>query len=500
MKSSLQEALQQRPALHHLHTQLLRRAPDAVLIGGAVRDMLVGRTVQDLDYVITGDALAVGRHLADDLAAAYYALDEERGIARVIWQSPEGALVVDISSLSGLTLLEDIQRRDFTINAIAMLPYGDLYDPLGGVIDLEQGLLRPCSPDSLLNDPVRTIRAVRFLLDFHLRAAPGLDHLVWHAAPYLTRVSAERQRDEFLKTLMLDRPHLAVERLTDWRISDVLMPELVALQGVEQPAPHRYDVYRHTILTLRWMGWLDRWLRGETDANSVVEQHIAQRLEPLREELRGYLEARITGHRTRWVWLRFAALAHDWGKATAFREDEQGRITFYQHEQESARLVRAWMSRYHCSRQEITLVSRICEGHMRPMGLFINQTLPSRRALFRFYRDLQDAAVGTVLLFLADFLGARGERVEPDALDAALTHMLAWLQPGLGEATIVPAPLLKGDEVIRLLGLKPGPEIGRLLDALQEAQAAGEVTSREEAIAFLRRITAQARLEGASDE
>ncbi len=499
MKATLRDALQERAQLHQLHTQLLRRAPDAVLIGGAVRDLLLGRTVQDLDYVITGDALAVGRGLADDLNAAYYALDEERGIARVIWRSPEGTLVVDISSLSGLTLLEDIQRRDFTINAIAMLPYGDLYDPLGGIIDLEEGVLRPCSPDSLLNDPVRTIRAVRFLLDFHLKAAPGLDHLVWHAAPYLTRVSAERQRDEFLKTLMLDRPHLVVERLTDWQISDVLMPELVALQGVEQPAPHRFDVYRHSILTLHWMGWLDRWIRGQADAVSLTEQHIAQRLTPIRERLQGYVEAKTTEHRPRWVWLRFAALAHDWGKATAFREDEQGRITFYRHEQESERLVQAWMTRYHCARQEITLVSRICQGHMRPMGLFINQTLPSRRALFRFYRDLQDAAVGTGLLFLADFLGARGTEVDPDALDAALTHTWAWLQPAWDEESIVPAPLLKGDEVIRLLGLKPGPEVGRLLDALQEAQAAGEVTSREEAMAFLRRM-ARAGTADANDE
>ncbi len=486
--STLQNALEQRPQLFHLHTQLLQRAPDAVLIGGAVRDMLLDRAVQDLDYVITGDALMVGRQLADDLGAAFYPLDEERGIARVIWQGSGHQLVVDISSLSGLTLLEDIQRRDFTINAIAMLPYGDIYDPLGGVIDLEQGLLRPCSPDSLLNDPVRTIRAVRFLLDFHLKAAPGLDHLVWHAAPYLNRVSAERQRDEFLKALMLDRPHLAVERMTDWRISDVLMPELVALQGVEQPAPHRFDAYRHTIHTLRWMGWLDRWLRGHEDAHSLTEKHIAQRLDPTRKQLQSYLETKTTEHRRRWVWLRFAALAHDWGKATAFREDEQGRITFYQHEQESARLAQAWMTRYHCARQEITLVGRMCEGHMRPMGLFINQTLPSRRALFRFYRDLQDAAVGTVLLFLADFLGARGKALDPDELEAALTHTLAWLQPALDEERIVPPPMLKGDEIMRLLGLKPGPEIGRLLDALQEAQAAGEVTSREEALTFLQRM------------
>ena len=485
MSTKFSISLQPYRYILQVHQKLLAIAPDAVLIGGAVRDLLLHRPVHDLDYVVTADALAIGRKLADALGGAYYPLDERRHIARVIWQREDGNLVVDIASLIGMTLLEDIQRRDFTINAIAMLPDGDLYDPLGGVSDLQDRILRPCSPDSLLNDPVRTIRAVRFLLDFDLKPAPGLDHLIWHAALYLAQISPERQRDEFIKTLALDRPHLAVEKMVDWRIADIMMPELLALHDVAQPPPHRFDAFDHTIQTLAWLSRIDRWMRGKDGAAGAIEKHIHQRLQPYRDTLQQYLLTPLTAERPRWLWLRFGAIAHDWGKASAFRENEEGGISFYRHEQESGRLTAEWMTRYRCARNEILFVRKLCEGHMRPMNLFSAGESPTRRTLFRFYRDMSDAAPGIILLFMADFLGARGDGVTLDTLDAMLTYALAWLRPFLLAETIVPKPLLKGGELMQLFGLKPGPELGHLLAALQEAQASGDVQNRAQALAFI---------------
>ena len=475
------------PSLQTIHQALLGFAPEAALVGGAVRDMLLARSVRDLDYVVQSNALVVGRKLADALGAAYYPLDKQRKTARIVWSRDEETLVVDIASLLGMTLEEDIRRRDFTLNAIAMLPDGQLFDPLNGQEDLTQGLLRLCSPDSLHNDPVRVIRAVRFLYAFGLQPAPGLDQAVWYAAPRLPRVSPERQRDEFVKLLALPTPHLAIERLIDWRVGDVLLPELLALQDIEQPEPHVYDVYRHSLYALRWMARLDRWLRGETCTGDEADAMIQQRLAPYRERLGDYLNQPLTAERRRWLWLRFATLAHDWGKARAFREGEDGAIHFYRHEQLSSDLVADWMSRYHCGRAEIAFVSHICRQHMRPMGLFINDEPPSRRALFRFYRDLGADAPAAILLFLADFLGARGERSDLESLTAALDHVEAFLQPFVrqDETPPVPAPLLDGNDIIQLFNASQGPLIGRLIGALQEAQATGEVLTREQAIDYI---------------
>lgn len=475
------------PALLTIHQTLLRFAPDAVLVGGAVRDMLLARPVRDLDYAVEGNALTIGRRLADALDAAYYPLDKTRKIARIVWKQEAETLVVDISSLIGITLEEDIRRRDFTINAIAMLPDGRLFDLLGGMDDLEQRVLRLCSPDSLYNDPVRTIRAVRFLHLFELTPASGLDQAVWYAAPRLHNVSPERQRDEFVKILALPHPHLAVDRLADWRIADELLPELVALQDIMQPRPHVFDAYHHTLQTLRWMARLDRWLRGEDVREDVSDALIHQRLADYRDVLGDYLLKPLSVERPHWLWLRFAAIAHDWGKVRAFRENEDGDIHFYRHEQLSGELVADWMLRYHCAKNEIAFVKRLCAQHMRPMGLFISGDAPSRRALFRFYRDLEDAAPAVVLLFLADFLGARGKEIDPAELSSALDHAEAFLRPFVerDEKPPVPAPLLNGSDIIQLFDAPKGPIIGRLINALQEAQAAGEVKTREQAIGYV---------------
>ncbi len=417
------------PHLQTIHQTLLGFAPDAVLIGGAVRDILLNQPVHDLDYVVKGDGLVIGRQLADALGAAYYPLDRSRNIARVVWKLDDETLVVDISSLIGMTLEEDIRRRDFTINAIAILPDGQLFDLLGGVEDLEQRRLRLCSPDSLHNDPVRVIRAVRFLYHFDLKPDPGLAQLVWYAAPRLSRVSPERQRDEFVRVLALPRPHLAVDRLVDWRIADALMPELVALQEVEQPEPHVFDVYRHTLQTLRWLSRLDDWLLHDVAPRDDTEAAIQQRLAPFRPALRDYLQQSLTAERSRWLWLRFAAIAHDWGKPQAFREDEKGGIRFYKHDQISGEMAADWMQRYRCAKNEIAFVKRICAAHMRPMSLFIAGDAPTRRTLFRFYRDVGDAAPATALLFLADVLGARGPQLDTGTLATALDFTAAFLQP-----------------------------------------------------------------------
>ena len=475
------------PHLETIHRALLHFAPDAVLVGGAVRDLLLGRPVHDLDYVVEGDGLAAGKKLADQLQAAYYPLDTSRKIGRVVWAVDDETLVVDISSLSGMTLEEDIRRRDFTINAIAMLPDGQIFDLLDGVGDLERRMLRLCSPDSLHTDPVRTIRAVRFLYTFGLTAEPGLDQLVWYAAPFLNRISPERQRDEFVRVLSLSRPHLAVDRLVDWRIADVLLPELIALQDVAQPEPHVFDVYQHTLQTLRWTAWLDSWLLQGVEARDDLELLIQQRLDAYRPALRSYLGQPLSAERPRWLWLRFAAIAHDWGKPRTFRESEDGRIHFYRHENLSGELATDWMQRYHCARHEITFVRNVCAQHMRPMNMFIAGDTPTPRALFRFYRDLDSAAPATVLLFLADFLGARGQTVTSTELSDALDLVDAFLKPFLESQNKppVPDPLLDGKDLIEYFDLRPGPEIGRLLSALQEAQAAGEVETREQAIGYI---------------
>ena len=473
--------------LHDVHQTLLRFAPDAVLVGGAVRDLILQRPVNDLDYVVHGNGLHIGKKLADTLGAAYYPLDESRQIARVVWKRESTSLVIDISSLLDMPLEEDIRRRDFTINAIAMLPDGKIFDLLGGVRDLSERKLRLCTPHSLLNDPIRTMRAVRFLYKFQLTPAPGLEQQIQQAAPLLKQISPERQRDEFVKILALPEPDLALARMVDWRIAHVFMPELVALQGVAQSAPHIFDVYQHTLQVVRWVSRLDAWLLHDSRPQNTSEELIQQRLANYKTELRAYLQEQIIAERPRWLWLRFAAIAHDWGKPESISQDDGGKIHFFRHEKLSAEMAAAWMNRYNCARHEIKFVQHICAAHMRPMNFLPPNSPPSKRAVFRFHRDLGDVAPAVVILFLADFMGARGQDVQQEELAIALDTAETLLKPWASEQQepTVPPPLLNGKELMQIFGLRPGPEIGKLLAALQEAQAVGQIQNREQAIAYI---------------
>ncbi len=483
--------LNRHPLAQKAYQTVVAIDADAVLVGGAVRDLLLDRPLHDLDFVTPHSGLRLARRVADALRGAYYPLDETRGVGRVVWRVDEAAhpLVIDISELAGKKLIADLRTRDFTINAMALLSRGDLYDPLHGREDLlTNRVLRPCTSQSLRKDPVRVLRAARFLAAFDLQPAPDLAGLAAAAAFHLPEVSVERQRDEFLRLIALPAADKGIGFLDDWSALGQILPELDALKGVDQPPPHVFGVYEHSLASLHWMARMDMILRGRRAPDSELEQVLLRGLADYRPQLVQYLDEHVAGGRERWLWLRFAALAHDWGKAKTRTEDERGRVHFYDHEKVSAQLAASWMKRRHCASAEIAFVRAACRGHMRPIYFSRRPRPPTRRSLYRFYRDLGDAAVGVILLHLADHVATYGPSLAPDALARQVDFAHAMLTPAFGDdsSPILPKPLLNGREIMAHFGLKPGPELGRLLEKLREAQAAGEVTTREQALAFIR--------------
>lgn len=476
------------PPLQQVHRTLLQIAPDAVLVGGVIRDLLLNKPVRDLDYALPAQARHSARRLANTLGGAYYPLDEKRDIGRVVWQPPVGpSLVIDIAAWQAPSLKLDLVARDFTINAMALLAKDELYDPLGGYSDLQHGWLRPCSPHSLQNDPLRSLRAVRFLLQIELQPTPELADLVKAAAPLLPTISPERRRDEWLKILQQSSPERAFMWLEKWELLPLILPELVLLQGLTQPAIHAYDAYEHTLTTLGWLARLDEALRGDQRPEDPYSAEIYAALAPYRTTLATYLQHELSPGHPRWLWLRFAALAHDWGKAQTSQINSQDDIHFYGHESISAELAARWLRDYHCANAERKFVATVCRLHMRPVMLLAQEKPPSRRARFRFLRDAGDEAFAIMLLHIADYCATLGPALTPASLRRHLTLTLDLVQPRLESQphAVIPSPLLSGRDLIQHFGLKPGPLIGELLAGLQEAQALGEVATLDQAIIWV---------------
>jgi len=205
-------------------------------------------------------------------------------------------------------------------------------------------------------------------------------------------------------------------------------------------------------------------------------------------DLREHLREAVSEGRSRPALLKLAGLLHDVAKPETRAPDATGRVRFFGHAERGAETARRVLRRFRFSRREVELVATMVEEHLRP-GQLSQQGPPSRRALFRFFRDTGEAAESILLLFLADGLAARGPRLRLETWRrqaAYVAHVLARRYEE--EALVRPPRLLTGDDLMAALAIGPGPEIGRLLAALKEAQAAGEVASRADAIAFVRRL------------
>ncbi|MGB9672957.1 MAG: HD domain-containing protein [Anaerolineales bacterium] len=472
---------------------------DVFLIGGALRDELLKRPVADFDFTLAHSAFYYARKIANRIGGAFFPLDEERQTGRVLWQDQEGKRYkMDFSLLRGASLEEDLQTRDFTINALAMDVHDPthIYDPLGGAQDLWQHTLRVCSRNSLTEDPLRILRGIRLavLLDLHIH--PQTWHLMQSAVQGLERVSAERIRDELFHILVQNKSASALQIIERLGALDFTFPELLTIQGVRQSPPHYLDVYQHTLRVVQNIEEVSGVLTQPPETGwqaNLISGMTSQQLGRYRAEIAAYLQHEIVPERPLLGLLKLAGLYHDSGKAQAQTEDDAGRIHFYGHEEFSAQAVAQRMRQLAFANTEIEWVSLVVLHHMRPINLALADTPPSAKAIYRFYRAVNEAGIGIGLLSLADVLGAYGTAVTATVwqrqLDIVRILFEAWWEkkPQL----IKPARLLNGNDLMEMLGLPPGPQIGKLLEAIQEAQVSGEIADQSQALELARHLLNQ---------
>lgn len=469
--------LQNHPLLQQtiqiLHTHRL----EAYLVGGAVRDMLLGREqIVDLDFAVPGDGLAVARRVANGLSAAFYPLDTERGTGRVVLDKT----YLDFASFRGATLLEDLTDRDFTLNAIAIRlaePF-ELIDPLGGQQDLKLGQIRAASPTAFSHDPVRVVRAVRQAVEFGFTLEPTTETLLRAAVPGLSGISPERQRDEMLKLLNTPAPGQAVQLLRRLEVLPHLLPEVEPMISVRQGPPHHLDVFDHTTTAL------DAWA-------GMVRGGLADLPESLQAPAQAELSAPLAGNLSQQMLLPLALLLHDTGKpATRSPDPDSPAVHFYGHEQISAEIARRVMQRFHFSNQAADFVETVVAQHMRPL-LLTTADKVSRRAVYRFFRDTAGSGYQAGMAVALHALADQRATYPPNTGQAELQELREVVYK-LGtayfeqrEQVVEPPPLLTGRDLIETLGLAEGRLIGVLLNRLKEAQATGDVTDRAEAVAFI---------------
>ena len=468
------------------------------LVGGAVRDMLRNRLSRDLDFALPANGIAVARRVANVLQADFMALDKDRDTGRVILIEEDGSRTfLDFASYrEGATLEADLRARDCTINAIAYdINRNTIIDPLNGASDLRAKLIRACSPTSFQDDPVRILRMIRQAAAFEFKIELATRQMMKEAVSLLPGVSPERQRDELFKILEGPKPDASMRALEMLGVFPYLMPELSAMKGVKQSPPHIYDVWEHTLSVLRYLEGILFSLRpgySAEETNDMFTGLLTLRLGRYREQFAAHFSESLNTDRSVRAALFFAALFHDVEKPATRSVDESGRVRFLIHEVQGAKVAAERAQAFNLSTDEVERIRKIIFHHMR-FHSFISrleedQEEPSRKAIYRFFRDAGEAGVDLVLLGLADLRGTRDHTLTQEtwaiALDVARILLENYWEKR--EETVAPPRLVDGNDLMRELNLEPGKVIGELLEAIREAQATGQAATREQALDLAR--------------
>lgn len=446
MQRAVAELVPVLPLLTDLGTRFAAAGHELALVGGPVRDAFLGRTPPDLDFTTSASPDETEAILREWGTATW---DMGRDFGTIGARRREGGTetVVEVTTYRadaydgvtrkpvvafGDSLEEDLVRRDFTINAMALrLPSLEFVDPHGGLGDLRDRVLRtPSTPEvSFGDDPLRMMRAVRFVAQLGFVPAPEVLAALREMAGSLEIVSAERIRDELVKLILANHPRAGLELLTESGLAAYVLPELPALQ-LEVDEHHRHkDVYVHTLIVLEQA--ID--LEGPADGP----------------------EESVPGPD---LWLRLAALLHDIGKPATRRFEGGGGVSFHHHEVVGAKLTAKRLRALRFDKDTVKAVARLVELHLRFHGYGDGQWTDS--AVRRYVTDAGPLLQRLHRLTRADCTTRNVRKAQRlsrtyDELEARIEKLLAE------EQLAAVRPELDGNEIAEVLGIAPGPALGR---------------------------------------
>lgn len=485
------------PPLLEKIKEILPAGQEVYLVGGAVRDLLTARLSPDFDFAVPSNGIAIARKIANKLNADFMILDDERDTGRVvIVHEDDTRTYLDFASYRGKSLEDDLRARDFTINAIALnLLDQSTIDPTGGVNDIRAKVIRACSPTSFSDDPVRILRAIRQAAGFGFNIEKNTRELMKQAAGQIGRVSIERLRDEIFKILNGPKASASIRALDMLGVLPHLMPELPKMKGVEQSAPHVYDVWTHTLYVMDYLDQILADLRVGYDAETTPDMYtglLGLRLGRYREQIAAHISNPLNKDRPQRSLLFLAVLYHDICKPETKIADENGRFRFFDHDIKGADVISTRAQAFNLSNDEIDRLRTIVRHHMR-IHFFADRLIrekqtPSRKAIYRFFRDSGKAGIDLVLVALADVRGTQGTSLTIDTwtsyLDVARILLENyWEKP---DEVVNPPRLVDGNDLMKELKLQPGPVIGQLLESIRENQAAGKIETKDQALVFAR--------------
>ena len=479
MKSPLQFKPKEKTILKNIQTFASSKNKRLYLVGGAVRDLLLGRSKgsPDFDFAVKRGAIDFGRKLAAKMKAGFVVLDKKHGACRLVKGINGLSYTFDFTDFRGKDIAGDLLRRDFTINSVALeladaIGNGDLravlLDPCAGIEDIEAGLINVPHKDSFSDDPLRILRAFSFSAIFGFKIDKTTLALAKKHRAKLDDVSFERIRDELFKIFEAEGSYKYLIQLDKLKILEVIFPEIKKMRRIGKGAYHHLDVWGHTLEAVKQIEEVYADLAGN-------------------EDIRSYLDEVISPQRRRRALIKLGAFLHDIGKPKSMRR-LKGKLIFHGHERIGLGMTRQICRRLKISNAESAALEKMVLWHLRP-GYLGDTAAPTERAKFRYFRDAGSEAISILLLSLADQRSTLGplttkkSRVQHEKVCNALIR-----EYYRKEKVKKPERILNGNEVMRAFGLKPSKLIGKILAEVEELQAIGKVRTKQEALKVASRM------------
>jgi len=459
--------------------KLKKILPDnSFLVGGFLRDYLLKKKNFDIDIIVGKDEKRAVEKVAKVFKTTYFPLDEERGIWRIIYKK----FFIDIAKISEDSLLEDLKRRDFTVNSLCIniksikkyIEKEKIVDYFNGKKDIEKKIIRMIDEKNIKDDPLRILRAFRISSQINFKIEKKTLSCILKYRKLLKTISGERIRDELWKILENDNSHIYINELFKNKILEEIFPDFKLYYDDPNHYFHKDGLWGHSYYALK-------------SAEEILND-LKKYFPRVKRKLENYLESYIDGRTRRKIILKLGVLLHDIGKPVTAKRINN-RLRFFGHEAKGVKITKNILNRLKGSKKEFSTLKTIILNHMRVSNLFENKTI-TKKAIFRFFRDTGDDVVNLLLLSLADRLSYKVVKEQKKVLEKhyLLTKKLIY-RFFLSKNKVNPEPLLNGFEIMKLLNLTPSKKVGELKNKIIEMQALGKIRTKKQAIAFLKKCS-----------
>lgn len=490
--------LNHKELLHPLLNEFIATQVDVCgeiyLVGGASRDLHLRKEVQDVDFAVKKGAITAAKNTADFFNGDFYILDKERGTARTLIVISGKELRIDFALFNGKTINDDLKKRDFTINAMAIkIPSdGKVIDPLDGRGDLTNSILRSCSPTSYIDDPVRVIRAVRFMHALDLRMDRSEIELIKDASRRLDEISNERKRDEIIHLLEQTNVKKSLMQMLELGIIEQVFPEVMKLHKIDLDTPHVHNAWMHTLQVVNFcqqLMVLPKIQQNNTGLHPRVRQAI-KNLKNHKKNIFDYMNDQLNINRSMYSLLILTCIYHDTGKGVVNSVIKGNRQSFPKHAKAGSELIRRRAKAMGFSNSEVDCLSKAVRYHMKPSRVEFNDDNEKDIHIHRFFKKAGSAGILVGFIHMADVLATYEDTLTEDRWNRAISSVDNIFDAFFNyhDTIIKPRKIISGNDVLREFHLKPGKKVGDLLDQVVEAQVIGAVDSKTEAIGYLEKL------------